>query len=179
MSRDDLEKLDRDPLIARAALGPATQADFLAPLASMTLARLYAQQGHPQRAIDVLRQVIASDSTNTAAPTMLGELASQLDGAAGENVCVATAGDDGAVLVHWRCADDTARRASGADAAELVVRAVVITPTWDGPKVDVRDATVSSTAGEMTLLALGQFDLVRVAVGVMTEGDFAPLAHTS
>ncbi len=155
------------------------------PLVSMTIAKLYAAQGHAKRAIEVLQQVIASDAENAPARTMLIDLrAQEMNGegavAIAGNVCETVMNGDGSLLVRWGCTEEAVRRIA-TYGAELVIRAVVILPTWDGPKVDVHDTQVSAAAGEITLslARFGDRAIVRVAVGIRYLGEFAALAHAA
>lgn len=60
----------------------------------------------------------------------------------------------------------------------FVVRAYVVTPGWDGPNTETRDLSIDPDAGEVTLQALPEPAVVRVAVGWLDGHTFVPLAHS-
>lgn len=80
-------------------------------------------------------------------------------------------------FVWWRLSD--AAKAV-AQAGSFVVRAVVIFPTWDGPRTDSRDVRADAGIGETVLHGLPGRAVVRIGVGVLPSGggDFIPLAHS-
>jgi hypothetical protein len=84
-----------------------------------------------------------------------------------EPACVAVPIGPGALYVWWR----------GIEGDALVVRVVVVIPTWDGPRREVRDLAVAGGGG-IGIRGLPQHAVTRVAIGRMTEGTFVPLAHS-
>jgi len=60
----------------------------------------------------------------------------------------------------------------------MAVRALVIVPTWEGPRSSVRDHEVSAGVGEILLRDLPVPSVVRVAIGYRHEDTFLPIAHS-
>jgi hypothetical protein len=63
-------------------------------------------------------------------------------------------------------------------AGRFVVRAHVVSPSWDGPRTETRDLIVDPDDGEVVLQALPENAVVRVAVGWLDGATFVPLAHS-
>jgi hypothetical protein len=59
----------------------------------------------------------------------------------------------------------------------LALRALVVVPTWDGPRSSVRDHDVAGTLGELLLRDLPARAVVRVAVGYRHDDAFLSIAH--
>lgn len=93
--------------------------------------------------------------------------------------CVAVPLGDHAYYVWWRLPPAAAPPAGG----RLVVRVLVLVPTWDGPLERTRDISVDPSATEIVLRDLPKRAIVRVAIGVI-EGTadggeaFRPLSHS-
>ncbi len=92
-----------------------------------------------------------------------------------EHACVAIPIDRASSYVWWRLSPDA--RAQAKDAF-FFVRAAIFVPTWDGPTTETRDVACDPAAGELVLGDLPERAVVRVAVGIMTDGAFVPLAHS-
>lgn len=90
--------------------------------------------------------------------------------------CVALPLGGGATYVFWRLGLD--HRAAASSDSNLVVRAVAVTPSWDGPSTEVFDIDVAANGGEVVLEDLPESAVVRVAVGVEEEGVFVPYAQS-
>jgi hypothetical protein len=60
----------------------------------------------------------------------------------------------------------------------FVVRAHVVTPSWDGPTAETRDLIVDPDEREAVLQGLPEPSVVRVAVGWFDGITFVPLAHS-
>src|SRR6185295_10502450 len=60
----------------------------------------------------------------------------------------------------------------------FVVYAVILEPTWDGPRESVRELSVDPATGEIVLDALPEPAVVRVAIGFTKNGAFVPVAHS-
>ena len=60
----------------------------------------------------------------------------------------------------------------------FVVRAHVVTPSWDAPAAETRDLIIDPDAEQVTLVGLAEPSVVRVAVGWLEGATFVPLAHS-
>ena len=60
----------------------------------------------------------------------------------------------------------------------FVVRAHVVTPSWDGPRAETRDLGVDPDADEAVLHDVPERAVVRVAVGWLDGETFIPFAHS-
>lgn len=65
-----------------------------------------------------------------------------------------------------------ARRSEGT----MVVRIVAVTPSWDGPIVEQRDLPIDALYGDAYVRSVRPGSNVRIAVGWLEHGDFAPFA---
>lgn len=223
---------------------------------TVTLAEIYAAQGHKQRAIETLKRVLEAEPEHGAAralleklqasdyvgpapslppepeveeppkveePPMEDEIGAQLESAEGvepadtvgavaqrepapatprvgepstlqpptslragrpkeeeaeaplltQAECIAIPIEHGSSYVWWRVFGK-----HQAPPGSFVVRAVILTPTWDGPEQQIRDVPCELDAGELVLRGLPESAIVRVAVGHL-EGDlFTPIAHS-
>jgi hypothetical protein len=176
---------------------------------TVTLAEIYAAQGHRQRAVETLRRVLEREPEHGAAQALLAQLedasyvapapplppegdfepmeaaADASDEASDAAVTTPGAGSrgrdasvapevvaiplgGGTTYVAWR----------EAPREGLVLRVVIVTPTWDGPLRETRDIDLDDAAGELVLRGLPARAVVRVAVGKRAEDRFAPLAHS-
>lgn len=86
--------------------------------------------------------------------------------------CVALPIGEGRTFVRWSIGD------RGDAPAALLLRAQVITPSWDGPSTDTRDVPIEVDDGEAILRGIPDRAVVRVAIGVLRDGTFVPLAHS-
>jgi hypothetical protein len=85
----------------------------------------------------------------------------------------------GRMYVRWQVSFGSIGRLLGArPEGRFVVRAHIVTPAWDGPNTETRDRPVDPDAEEMTLEALPEPAVVRVAVGWLDGTTFVPLAHS-
>lgn len=91
--------------------------------------------------------------------------------AAARSECVAIPMGRGRTFVRWFVADREG-------APSLLLRAYVVTPSWDGPKVDTRDIDVDTNDGETVVHDIPDRAVVRAAIGVRKDGAFVPLAHS-
>lgn len=91
--------------------------------------------------------------------------------------CVALPAGDGAMYVWWRLRDVTLDGLASR-AAAFVARVVVIEPSWDGPKRDMRDVELDPRLGAILLRDLPSRGIARVAVGWLDGYTFRPLAHS-
>ena len=85
--------------------------------------------------------------------------------------------DATSALAYWElqpaALDAACVRAQG---GELILRIVAVTPSWEGPRVEVRDIEVEMPAGDWLVSDLPAGAEVRAAVGWRSEGAFDPLA---
>ncbi len=176
---------------------------------TVTLAEIYAAQGHKQRAIETLERVLEREPDHGAARTLLDrlkdaayvapepplppekEIEEQFPepgaGFAAEveeeprveaiassphaPECVAIPGSGRRAYVWWRIDEALLR-------GPFAVRVLVLEPTWDGPREEVRDLALDHAAGEAVVSDLPERAVVRVAAGYTSDGAFVPLAHS-
>jgi hypothetical protein len=62
--------------------------------------------------------------------------------------------------------------------ARLVARALVVSPSWDGPQTEIRDLDLDDHRGEVVVDNIATTAVVRVAVGWLADGRFYPLAQS-
>jgi hypothetical protein len=206
-----------------------------AALPTVTLAEIYAAQGHRDRAIDTLQGVLSREPDHGAARALLAQLedatypvppprlppeqdeASSLwppatDGEPMESVpsshadpqptntapepahvlddaplpthydvdeCVAIPVDPQTLYVYWEVRQRTLEyirvtRPHGT----IALRMVVVVPTWDGPRSNVRDHDVGIPLGDFFVRDLPPGCVVRVAIGWKHGDAFLPIAHS-
>lgn len=171
---------------------------------TVTLAEIYAAQGHRQRAIETLERVLEREPDHGAARALLDRLKdaayvaptpplppekeveeqfpSPGAGLAAEEEeavttvsrapeCVAIPASGRRAYVWWRVDEASLR-------GPFVIRLLVLVPTWDGPREEIRDLALDRAAGEAVVSDLPELAVVRVAVGFKHGDDFVPLAHS-
>jgi hypothetical protein len=199
-----------------------------AALPTVTLAEIYAAQGHRERAIDTLDGVLTREPDHAAARALVGQLrddtypvppprmppeeddengiapaASQSDRSAEPpsapavpepehmlddaalptrydvDECVAIPVDPKTLYVYWEVRTGTLEylRASRAGGT-IVLRIIVIVPTWDGPRSDVRDHDVHAPLGDYFVSDLPAGCVVRAAIGYRAGDAFVAIAHS-
>jgi hypothetical protein len=223
------------------------------PIATVTLAEIYAGQGHRARALTVLDEVLAKEPEHTAARTLREKVATlpadltsiapsepppdsvstaetpeaadpdpegvrdtlppagdtsptlapsdlplptwqadlpadlalsevqepelepTLGARADQLVLVPT--DATSALAHWelgpQALDEVRARSQG---GELILRIVAVTPSWDGPKVEIRDIEVTLPVGDWWVCDLPAGAVLRAAMGWRDNQGFDPLA---
>jgi hypothetical protein len=207
---------------------PSSRQSAPAALPTLTLAEIYAAQGHRDRAIDTLEGVIAREPEHAAARTLLGQLRDESfpvppprmppeadEGHAEPGAvesdqlptllrpppvpaepmhmlddvplpprydvdeCVAIPVDPTTLYVYWEVRETTAAslHAEG-HAGTLVVRLLVVVPTWDGPRSSTVDLDAKDTVGELFVRDLPAGCLVRAAIGWRVGDAFHPAAHS-
>ncbi len=150
--------------------------------------------------VDEEEEVEASAPISSASPTLVfGEEDASASGAVDERApstprveepitipradkrlldeCVAIPfGEDG-TYVWWRLSHLTHQEIQE---ERFVVRALVVVPSWDGPKQVTRDIACQPEEGELSLRGFPSNAVVRIAVGVLRgpANDFVPLAHS-
>jgi hypothetical protein len=203
-----------------------------AALPTVTLAEIYAAQGHKERAVETLESVLQREPDHAAAKALLTQLRDgsfpvpepALPPEADESIapagssskdadddpagrvadkpepfgmlddtplptrydvdeCVGIPVDPTTLYVYWeaRAATLEALRAANPSGA-LVLRAVVVAPTWDGPQTRTRDHVLDASLGELFVRELPPGCVVRAAIGWKAgEGfasTFASIAHS-
>jgi len=206
------------------ALGTPTSARPTAPAAmpTVTLAEIYAAQGHRARAVETLEGVLAQEPEHLAAAALLGRLRdsrfpvppprmapeeeaisvqaaepeSDVKGATPSepshmlddaplpprydvDECVAIPVDPVTLYVYWEVRARTLDYVRGDHpGGAIVLRVVVIVPTWNGPQSSVRDHEVHSTVGDFFVRDLPAGCVVRAAIGYRDGTVFVALAHS-
>jgi hypothetical protein len=85
----------------------------------------------------------------------------------------------GRMYVRWSISWGTIGAMLGAmPNGRFVVRAHVVTPSWDAPGTETRDLIIDPDAEQVTLVGLAEPSVVRVAVGWLDGARFVPLAHS-
>jgi hypothetical protein len=199
-----------------------------AALPTVTLAEIYAAQGHRDRAIETLEGVLGREPDHAVAGALLAQLRDStfpippprmppeadderpalasdslvhdthrapagpehaepfgmLDDAPlppryEVDECVAIPVDPRTLYVYWEARDSTLaylRTARGGGA--LVLRLIVVEPTWDGPRSSNRDHEVGSSVGDYFVRDLPGGCVVRAAIGWKHGEAFVPIAHS-
>jgi hypothetical protein len=210
-----------------------------AALPTVTLAEIYATQGHKERAIETLRRVLEREPEHGAARQLLTQLEDEgyvppppplppEDDAppppeSGESLvtarsaevapavmvvpaapvaakaapratmkddaplpskydvdeCVAIPVDPSTLFVYWEVRDATARHlATSRPGGVLVLRLVLLLPTWDGPRTQVRDHEVHASHGDYFVRGLPIGTVVRAAIGWRIGEAFVAIAQS-
>lgn len=85
----------------------------------------------------------------------------------------------GRMYVRWSVSWSTIGALLGAmPSGRFVVRAHVVTPSWDAPTAETRDLIIDPDLEQVTLVGLAEPSVVRVAVGWLDGSRFVPLAHS-
>jgi hypothetical protein len=193
-----------------------------APLPTVTLAEIYAAQGHRERAVDTLRDVLAREPEHAAARRLYEKITDvayvgpkpaplppEDEPAAGsaapkeppaetvlpatlrnagddpprerahDDECVAIPVDRESLFVHWDVSERTRKHLESArPGGALVLRVLVIAPTWEGPESTVRDAEMRAARGEAIVRGLPHRAVLRAAIGWRVGGELVPIAHS-
>jgi hypothetical protein len=178
--------------LLRGGPAPAPPRPPSAALPTVTLAEIYAAQGHRDRAMTTLRDLLAREPDHAEASRLLGRLA---DGAfvvppaalpaekeaddlpvADDDSCVSTRMEDGAISVEWELRKEAVERAAEGG---LVLRTVVIEPTWGGPRVTERDEVVGVHVRRAIIRDVERSHVALLAVGWRSGESFVPVAHAT
>jgi hypothetical protein len=93
--------------------------------------------------------------------------------------CVAIPVDPTTMFVYWEVRDTTrAQLEKTRPGGEITLRALIIVPTWEGPRVDLRDFPVHASVGDFFVRDLPRGAVVRTAIGWRANGAFVPSAHS-
>jgi hypothetical protein len=96
-----------------------------------------------------------------------------------DDECVAIPVDRETVFVHWDVSERTRKHLERArPGGALVLRALVVSPTWDGPSLSIRDVDVAGELGDSMLRGLPAGAVVRAAIGWRVGEALVPIAHS-
>jgi hypothetical protein len=195
-----------------------------AALPTVTLAEIYAAQGHKERAIETLESVLLREPDHAAAQALITQLrdgsfpvpqprlppepddsiapagssASETatsDAAPPEpfgmlddtplptrydvDECVAIPVDPTSLYVYWEARASTIEPLRKAHPeGGLVLRIVVVAPTWDGPQTRTRDHGIDASLGDFFVRELPPGCVVRAAVGWKSGEAFESISHS-
>lgn len=214
--------------IRTLGVAPLPRRSAPAALPTVTLAEIYAAQGHRERAVETLESVLAREPDHAAARALLTQLSDaayqvptpplppeeeEPGAAASSSVvaeaqaqapaqekprepfgmlddaplpprydvdeCVAIPVDPTTLYVYWEARESTlaaVRRA--APSGSLVLRIVVIVPTWDGPRSRTQDVGIDASLGDWFVRDLPPGCVVRAAIGWKHGDSFDSVAHS-
>jgi hypothetical protein len=208
---------------------PVTLRSAAAPLPTLTLAEIYAAQGHRERAIGTLRTLLLDEPEHAAARALLAQLEDaaykgpkarllppedeepprpadaeeelppvqtaappagkpepmgMLDDAPlppkyDVDECVALPVDPTTMFAYWEVRDRTREHLEGSRAGgRFVLRVLVVSPGWDGPRSSLRDIDVSGPLGDAFVRDLPKGAVVRAAIGWSVGDEFIAVAHS-
>lgn len=195
-----------------------------AALPTVTLAEIYAAQGHRERAIETLESVLQREPDHAAAQALLNQLlsgtfpvpeprlppepdeslpppaASATSHASADEAprepfgmlddqplptrydvdeCVAIPVDPTSLYVYWEARASTLDQLRRAHPqGSLVLRILVVAPTWDGPQSSTRDHAVDASLGDTFVRELPAGCVVRAAIGWRAGDVFESIAHS-
>lgn len=163
-------------------------------IATVTLAEIYESQGHGARAIQTLRNVLSDDPEHQEARQMLTRLERE-HGPVSEPVastqqapthasptahdtCIAVPVDPSTLAVHWAVGNDSlARLRERAGEGQLVLRLLLVFPSWEGPLCERSEREVQGQVGDLLLQGLPAA-VVRVGVAYRVGDVYWPIAHS-
>jgi len=165
------------------------------PLATVTLAEIYASQGHKARAKTVLDEVLAAEPDHAAARALRDRIGEPAEAEAeqapppaepapeepaleryGVDALAMVPVDPTTVYLRWEIRDATMEKLRAGAKGVAVMRVVAVTATWDGPIVESREIELTGAAGERFVGDLPDGALVRAAAGWRSDGAFDPVA---
>jgi hypothetical protein len=176
-----------------------------APLPTVTLAEIYAAQGHRDRAVETLKDVLEHEPDHAAARKLIERLEdssyeppkrpslppedeifpsktmprARAVARGEDDECVAIPIDRETLFVQWRVSERTRTHFEEArPGGALVLRIVVISPAWSGPESSVRDIDGPGAQGDLVLRELPPGAVVRAAIGWRVGEDLVPIAHS-
>lgn len=165
------------------------------PVATVTLAEIYAAQGHMARALRVLDEVLEREPDHQSARALRERLQSENErrqtdmserarrkleyqaDARAEAAVVTVSDTSSSLFVYWELDEATRQRLTqGEPDGRAVVRVVTFQPSWEGALRGERDVFVDGVRGG-TLVELPSSDTVaRAALGWKAGERFRPLA---
>lgn len=219
---------DAAETIRRLGVAAPPRRSAPAALPTVTLAEIYAAQGHRERAVETLESVLMREPDHAAARALLVQLRDSAyqvpppplppeeEEPAGANAtssaaaahtetaeqegprepfgmlddaplpprydvdeCVAIPVDPTTLYVYWEARESTfatVRRAS--PQGSLILRVVVIVPTWDGPRSRTQDIPIDASLGDRFVRDLPPGSVVRTAIGWKHGEAFDAIAHS-
>lgn len=183
--------------------GPSTEPPPApAPVATVTLAEIFAAQGHVGRAMVMLDDVLTEEPDHAAArrlrdrlvaadgsspgsepPPSNGVLPSEpaaapaVDEPAGRDVVVVVRLDPVSTYVYWEIAPPSLARARARwPDGRAEVRVISLQPSWDGAARAVRTVVAAALQGGETVEGFGDRAEVRAALGWRSGREFHALA---
>ncbi len=94
--------------------------------------------------------------------------------------CVGILCDATTLFVAWSCRAKTIAHLRGQRArGRVVLRVLVVAPSWSGPKTANRDLDLHAVSGDYFVRELPERAIVRVAVGWLEDGVFHAIAHSA
>jgi hypothetical protein len=149
-------------------------------LPTVTLAQIYIAQGHAERAVATLDQVLRRDPKNPKALRLHGELlptangrGSQLNLAWIERDAVVILQQQNGAVAYWETTRATWERHAG-----LELKVALFTPTETGAQHQDQCVTLSGPSGQSSLTQNPR-TVVRAALGCTRDGRWVPLAVAS
>ena len=158
------------------------------PIATLTIARIYAQQGKLGQSVEVYERLRAAAPEDTSLAEELAEVkrrlaaeanapAPDLDSLAVERADEAEASEKPRLRCRWRVSDAGGQRARlvlGSD-GQLTLRVAGFPADSDAA---TRDTTIDSFDGSLLVSPPPGASLVAASVGLLDdEGNFASIAH--
>jgi hypothetical protein len=183
----------------RASAPPPPLRHSTPPLPTVTLAEIYATQGHVDRALETLGKVLDREPDHAAARSLVTRLTDASFQAPkpllppeeevsiapppvrviDRDHCVAFPIDDATAFVSWAITDATFAKMSEAEPrGALALRLLAIVPSWDGPHKKTIDVQLRANVGEHLAYNLPVGAILRAAVGFRIGDRFVPLAHS-
>jgi hypothetical protein len=150
------------------------------PVATVTLAEIYATQGHVSRALRILDEVLVKEPDHEAARALRDRLgqtekavprAENGNGAAPlvEPPFAALLRSEERALIYWELG-------SRGEPAHAGLRVFIAVPSWDGATKEERALALDESSGVTELAGIPKQAVVRVALGSDSADRFTPLA---
>jgi len=188
---------------------PSPRRAAQAAVPTVTLAEIYAAQGHKGRAVETLKRVLEHESDHGAARALLEQLSDEpapspapgpsqppLSEAPPEphgfldddtlpwrydvDECVAVSVDPSTLFAYWEIREQTLTHVRrNRTDGTVALRVLVITPSWEGPRSTTTDIDVGEPIADWFIRSLPAGAIVRVAVGWRQGGVFLPIAHSA
>jgi hypothetical protein len=158
-----------------------------APVATVTLAEIYGAQGHFERAVEILDEVLSKEPEHRLARKLRDQLQERRgarSAAPAQDAVPAHVADDAVVLlceppstlVYYELSGQTRRRASQTPDARLVVRLLEFRPYSGGAECITRELGVDGSDGVLRVDGIAPKAVVRGALGLAGQERFLPVA---